>query len=212
MKRRFRIQRGELKNRYFELPPSIKGNSSFTTSLFKKAVYEILLVRMNRLNHSPKQYSFFDLCAGSGQMGVEALSTGFGRVLLSETNRERFKHLQKEIQARLPELVIYRKDFRSMIPLIHKNPYAVLYLDFPYSFWEQSGFKANLIRFFCKLQPPKDSPTLCMWIVIQAPLCIDSDPSLAQEWEGYTLIPPEFRRYGKNYLHLWAYLSPHSLI
>lgn len=98
--------------------------------------------------------SFVDLCAGSGAMGLEALSRGAQRVWLNEPNRTAAKVLEQNV-ARYrekigleldQELIVTQKPFASFLkhwPTPQSG--VVLYFDPPYEkhalyaeFWEMA--------------------------------------------------------------------------
>lgn len=100
-------------------------------------------------------WSFVDLCAGSGAMGLEALSRGAKRVWLNEPNRTAFKVLEQNV-ARFREkmgvdddqqIFLSSKPFATFLQhWTHGHSQTVVYLDPPYEkhqlyqeFWEKCG-------------------------------------------------------------------------
>ena len=71
------IQSGIYKGRKVLVPSAIKGNSNFTSALLKKSVFSILDSLDLQGDISLSESLFIDLFAGSGQMGLEAVSRGF---------------------------------------------------------------------------------------------------------------------------------------
>jgi 16S rRNA G966 N2-methylase RsmD len=131
-----RILRGSLRGRKVAVPPAVHGNSHLTLGLVKEAVFQIL---EGRLGGDLSQWAFFDLCAGSGQMAIEAHSLGFAPVHLSEIDPGRLRHLFTEKRLWDYPLTIHKRDFRRMAPLLLEFPRVVAFLDPPYSFWEHDG-------------------------------------------------------------------------
>ena len=127
-----KIQRGKYRGKKLATPPTSSGGSNATPSLFKEAVFQMLDNRVK----SPENRAFFDLCAGSGQMGVEALSQGYHPVHLCELDRGRFSFLIENVKEFKKELVLHNKDFRRMAPVILGSSDSVVFLDPPYSFWK----------------------------------------------------------------------------
>ncbi|MCB1169969.1 MAG: RsmD family RNA methyltransferase, partial [Leptospiraceae bacterium] len=124
------ISGGEFRGRKIPLPPAVSGHRHFTPSLLKEAVFQLL---NNRGIPGP----FWDLCTGSGQMGLEALSRGFQPVHMVELDRSRFSWLRKV--CREYEVTLHNKDFLrtpSMI-LEGRSSNTVCFLDLPYSFWNR---------------------------------------------------------------------------
>lgn len=131
-----RILRGSLRGRKVAVPPAVHGNSHLTLGLVKEAVFQIL---EGRLDSDPGQWAFFDLCAGSGQVAIEAHSVGFAPVHLSEIDPGRLRHLFAEKARWDYPLTIHKRDFRRMAPLLLGFARVVAFLDPPYSFWEHDG-------------------------------------------------------------------------
>jgi 16S rRNA (guanine966-N2)-methyltransferase len=57
----------------------------------------VLRRKMFDSNQNLEGFVFVDLCAGTGAMGIEALSRGAERVLLNEINPKEFKNLKENI-------------------------------------------------------------------------------------------------------------------
>lgn len=100
---------------------------------------------------------FIDLCAGSGSMGLEALSRGASRVWLNEINKTAFRVLEKNVeqwknQQGLDDqlLTITQLDFRKVLEKLSASSQfadkeVVVYFDPPYeqkelyaAFWQAS--------------------------------------------------------------------------
>ena len=77
---------------------------------------------------------FLDLCAGSGQMGIEALSRGARRAYFVESGREAAACIQKNVHACHFEdqAVILRQDVLSALRHIHEKEADLIYMDPPY--------------------------------------------------------------------------------
>lgn len=87
---------------------------------------------------------FVDLCAGSGSMGLEALSRGAARVWLNELNRTAFRVLEKnvteyrhkQLSESAQELVVTQLDFRRVLEKLAASTWnaanVVIYFDPPY--------------------------------------------------------------------------------
>jgi 16S rRNA G966 N2-methylase RsmD len=138
-----RILRGGLRGRKIAVPPAVHGNSHLTLGLVKEAVFQIL---EGRLAPDLDRWAFFDLCAGSGQMAIEAHSLGFAPVHLSEIDPGRLRHLFAEKARWDYPLTIHKRDFRRMAPLLLEFPRVVAFLDPPYSFWEHDGASPSVQR------------------------------------------------------------------
>ena len=204
-----------MQGRRFEYPPIGQGQTRFTPGLLKKAVFEILLNRIANSSHKVKDYAFFDLSAGSGQMAFEALSLGFQKVYISEVEASYTAHIKKQLGAKdkrghLVEtriqgldpavpIEIYCRDFRRMSSLIRSHSQSILYFDLPYSFWKArnplglEGFLSRLENSFIKEEAGE---TKSRWIFIQGPRFFE-----VQKMKF--IKDPEFRRYGRQHLSFW---------
>ncbi len=84
-----RIVTGSLRGR--GIPSSRLGNLRLTSSRLKESVFAMLGADLQGTR-------FLDLCAGSGQMGLEALSRG-AQVVFNEPDRRRYSHLRALLHA-----------------------------------------------------------------------------------------------------------------
>ena len=87
---------------------------------------------------------FIDLCAGSGSMGLEALSRGAAHVWLNEINKTAFRVLEKNVELwkkqqglEEQELTLTQLDFRKVLEKLHTSGQfagkdVVIYFDPPY--------------------------------------------------------------------------------
>ncbi len=75
-----------------------------------------------------------DLCAGSGSIGIEALSRGAKRAYFVENGREAYGCIQKNLHTTHLEdkAVLMRMDARSALSRIHEKEVDLIYLDPPY--------------------------------------------------------------------------------
>ncbi len=207
--KKFKVHSGSLARRSFCFPSILQGHSCFTPGVLKEAVFELIRNRLGMRQESTEDYSFFDLCAGSGQMGIEAASLGFSRVYLNEIDQKRFLHIKKQIgrdtkingryNASLPNALenirVYHRDFRCMSSLICKQSQSILYIDMPYSFWDRKN-KAGLKKFLLELEEEAKSLAIYMWIFIQG-------PRFFQPEEISSARNVNFRNYGKQHLSFW---------
>ncbi|EMJ93531.1 RsmD family RNA methyltransferase [Leptospira alstonii] len=177
-----KVQTGKLKGKSIETPPAVAGNTNFTPAILKKSVFDIIgsLVLKGRL--IPEESAFVDFFAGSGQMGLEAVSRGFAKVVLYELAWERSDSLRKLFTKIGDNCEIFRKDvFRFYDKLDLPEKSKVYFLDPPYSFWDKKNEKIKSVLDGLL----SDESTVVVFV--QSPI----DPG----WSDY-----QTRKFGKNFL------------
>ena len=186
------ISGGQFRGRKIPLPPAVSGHRHFTPSLLKEAVFQLL---NNRGSSGP----FWDLCTGSGQMGLEALSRGFQPVHMVELDRSRFSWLRKV--CREYPVTLHNKDFLRTPPMIleARSPNTVCFLDLPYSFWSRDQCP-KLDAFLHGLQKAHTDEPL-PFIVVQAPHRYSISSEELEYWVNAS-YQWEFREYRGRYLIL----------
>ncbi len=203
------IQKGILKGKKIPLPPSLKGHRNVTSSLIKEAVFQLIDnfygVHFNGLKQYP--VAFFDLCAGSGQMGMEALSRGFNPVHIVEKDRQRFEFILqnlKDYKIKNSKLLFHQKDFRRFYDDILNTPYAAIFIDLPYSFWNEKGVCPHLDHFFYKFTEyylSQKQPLNGKYIImIQSPKPYNPPQVLFQSISNLEF---QLRHYRKHYLNIF---------
>ena len=77
---------------------------------------------------------FLDLCAGSGAIGIEALSRGAKRAYFVENGREACACIQKNLHTTHfeDEAVLLKQDALSALRHIHEKEVDLIYVDPPY--------------------------------------------------------------------------------
>ena len=77
---------------------------------------------------------FIDLCAGSGAIGIEALSRGAKRAYFVENGREACACIQKNLHTTHfeDEAVLLKQDVLSALRHIHEKEADIIYADPPY--------------------------------------------------------------------------------
>ncbi|MCG9873261.1 MAG: RsmD family RNA methyltransferase [Leptospiraceae bacterium] len=182
-----RIQTGRWKGRAIPIPSQVKGNSNFTPAILKKSIFSILDGLREKGKLSFKHSAFIDLFAGSGQMGMEALSNGFAKVLFYEMAKERFAGLVDLLKEHRDSAYLFKKDsFRqhSNLPELDGIEHLVYFIDPPYLHWSGSNEKIHSL-----VDGILSSSNLPKTILIQAP----NQPKLV----GYS-----FRELGNHSLYL----------
>lgn len=182
-----RIQTGRWKGKSIPIPSQVKGNSNFTPAILKKSIFSILDGMREKGKIQFAKTAFIDLFAGSGQMGMEALSVGFAKVLFYEMAKERFTGLVELLKSHREQASLFKKDsFRqhSNLPEMDGIEHFVYFIDPPYLHWNGKNEKIHTL-----IEGILASSNLPKTILIQAP----NQPKL----EGY-----ESRVLGNHSLYL----------
>jgi 16S rRNA (guanine966-N2)-methyltransferase len=121
-----RVVAGDLRGRNI---PSHRCLSSvrLTASHLKEAVFSRLGADLTGLN-------FLDLCAGSGQIGLEAYSRG-AQLTINEPDRRRHEQIQQLIRSwRLEEVCLLSAKAQTLLPQLEsrRQRFDLVYLDPPY--------------------------------------------------------------------------------
>lgn len=182
------VQQGEMRGKKILLPPAIHGHRHFTSALIKEALFQIC--------EPYKPAAFFDLCAGSAQIAVEALSRGFSPVHCVERDDGRFSFLVEQLKG--IDIILHKKDFRRMASVI-ADTHSVVFIDAPYSFWQSDGSCELIEDFLIKLF---EKPRLSILLAIQSPMPISFkkeelqgllDTGVSREYRGHTLFTAEIK-------------------
>ena len=173
-----RIIAGTLKGRRLVSPPQGDLRVRPTSDRAREALFSIL--------QRWPQGSFLDLCAGTGAVGLEALSRGYDPVTCVEAAEPAWTCLRRN-GAETP-LVLIRKDLLSLGPGAFEGQ-AVVFLDPPYDqatwIW---GAVADRLR---------------AWIAPGGILVFETDRKTSLELQpGWQLA--ETREYGTARFHFWT--------
>ncbi len=131
-----RIAGGKWKGKEIPAPEEVSGHLNFTNSLIKKSIFDLIDSRLEGWGLEREDSLFCDFFAGSGQIGAEAFSRGFFRVLTYELDQKRFSSLLNLFKG-LQNVTLYRKDATKhhlKWELGDEKAY-VFYLDPPYTYW-----------------------------------------------------------------------------
>lgn len=118
-----RITSGIYKGRRLTMPAGIRP----TRELVRKAVFDIL--------GDVAGLSFLELFAGSGAVGLEALSRGAGEVAFVESDRRCVAAIKKNLALLgVTECGLYTKEAEQTIGFLHKagRRFDIIFLDPPY--------------------------------------------------------------------------------
>ena len=117
-----RINSGRFKYRKLEIPESARP----TTEKVREAVFSMLI---NRVEGA----TVLDLFAGSGSLGLEALSRGAEFCVFNEGDRKNYKILKNNIANCKAEEIssTYNNDFRKALTLANRE-FDIIFVDPPY--------------------------------------------------------------------------------
>ena len=122
-----RIITGALRGRAIPFNPKRSGHVRVTSDRLKEAVFDIL-------GSSLEGQAFLDLCAGSGQMALEAHSRG-ARVTATEPDGRRHGLLKRLVREwELPDFELYALKAQVLMPQLASagRRFEVAYVDPPY--------------------------------------------------------------------------------
>ena len=126
------IQSGRFKGRKIKSPISLSTRPS--SGRCRAAVFNICQMKVEGSN-------FLDLYAGSGAMGIEAISRGARSSCFIECSKEAIKCIQDNISLFKIESeakVIYSDVFKGLKKVPSKRD--IIYIDPPYKYYEKTGF------------------------------------------------------------------------
>ena len=118
-----RITTGKYKARNIKMPKGIRP----TQNKVRKALFDIL--------GDIEGLSFLELFAGSGAVGLEAISRGVGTLALVEYNRDCLLAMRKNIESlKVKACSIYPQEANAAIIALHKESrkFDIIFLDPPY--------------------------------------------------------------------------------
>jgi RNA methyltransferase, rsmD family len=117
-----KINSGRFKYRKLEIPESARP----TTEKVREAVFSMLIGRVEGA-------TVLDLFAGSGSLGLEALSRGAEYCVFNEGDRKNYKILRNNIENCKAEEISssYNNDFRKALVLANRE-FDIIFIDPPY--------------------------------------------------------------------------------
>ena len=141
--------------------------------------------------------AFLDLFAGTGSVGIEALSRGAAHVMFVEADRLAVKTIQKNLEiTKLGEdAVIRRVDVFNLLKSPPPSPFDYIYIAPPQykRLWSQT------------LRALDENPA---WIPPGTTVIVQIAPSEQQSIELKHLQPYDERRYGKTLLWFFEAVTP----
>ncbi len=127
-----RITGGEARGRLISGPagPQLRP----TGSKVRQAFFNIVGFQL-------KSCHFLDICAGTGLMGMEALSRGAGSVTFVEEKREAARAIEVNLRHLGYDAEVICADLRKVIPILEDTSFDIIYADPPY----KSGLQADVL-------------------------------------------------------------------
>ena len=165
-----------------------------TSDRVKENMFNLLQSVINEMNIA--ECVVLDLYAGSGALGLEALSRGFQRVFFVENNKEAVLCIQKNLSTFLLQEGVFHicqtsvDDFFCLKRPILKEKFHLIFADPPYdSSWYLKGLEQI------------ESSNLChtpCHVVLEM-----NKSTTIPERENWTLT--KSRTYGKTKIEIWTY-------
>lgn len=121
-----RIIAGEYKGRNLKSPPSMQVRP--TSDRLRETLFNVIAPRI-------EDARFLDLCAGTGAVGIEALSRGAQHVTFVDRSRKSCQLIESNVQlCRIPEeqFDIYQMPAEEFLRQEKSFPWDIVFFDPPY--------------------------------------------------------------------------------
>lgn len=118
-----RITGGSARGRVIDGPSGLEARP--TASKIRQAFFNIL-------RNIVPEARFLDLFAGTGLMGIEALSRGAGSLIAVEESRKLAKSIEADLKRLGFEGEVICADVRKVFPLLGSGEFEIIYADPPY--------------------------------------------------------------------------------
>ena len=146
-----------------------------TTDMIKESIFNII---QNDVIGS----KFLDLFAGSGSIGIEAISRGAEKVVFADSNKESINLIKKNLQMLKEDSTIIFGSYDYALSRLKNSEFDIIFLDPPYEF-------TNIADILCKI---KENNVLAEGgIVIYESLY---DKNFDKNVDGYNII--KSKKYG----------------
>lgn len=108
---------------------TLEGDSTRPTKdMVKEALFDSLQVIEGE--------SFLDLFAGSGSIGIEAISRGCHEVIFNDANKDAIKIIEKNLQKINEVKRVLNLDYKDALQKVRNTEFNYIFLDPPYAFNE----------------------------------------------------------------------------
>lgn len=94
------------------------------------------MVKENVFNLLPRDFqtlTFLDLFAGSGAIGIEAISRGARRVVFVDRDRESMEYVRRNLELIGEKAETMTSDYLSAISKLKGSKFDIIYIDAPYN-------------------------------------------------------------------------------
>ncbi|HEY9871525.1 MAG TPA: 16S rRNA (guanine(966)-N(2))-methyltransferase RsmD [Candidatus Obscuribacterales bacterium] len=118
-----RITGGASRGRIISGPQGLEARP--TASKIRQAFFNILSSRIRAAR-------VLDLCAGTGLMGIEALSRGASEVIFVEESRRLARSIEQNLQRLGYEAEVICGDVRKVMPALEPDRFDIVFADPPY--------------------------------------------------------------------------------
>jgi len=118
-----RITGGSARGRVISGPEGLEARP--TASKIRQAFFNILRNKVPGAR-------FLDLCAGTGLMGLEALSRGAASLVAVDENRKLAKGIEADLKRLGFEGEVICSDVRKVMPVLEGEGFDIIYADPPY--------------------------------------------------------------------------------
>ncbi len=121
-----RIVAGKYKRTKLDSLDSLKTRP--TKDMVKEALFSSIYIE--------NESSFLDLFAGSGAIGIEALSRGANKVIFNDNNYDACKIIKQNLAKIKEDAIVYNLDYKECLKRLDKDKFDYVYVDPPYAFDE----------------------------------------------------------------------------
>lgn len=155
-----------------------------TTSMLRKAVFDMV-------QSSIEGSRFLDLFAGSGAMGIEALSRGAATATFVESHKDALRCIKANLAALKLEAAVYSYDVFDVLKKLEKKgeTFDIIYADPPYHI---TTIYEELLSYLDRSSLLSKGGTLFLESLSPSPL---------KKLELQHLVPIDQRRFGTSLLH-----------
>lgn len=180
-----RIIAGEFRHRTLKIPEAETCRP--TMDRVREAVF-------SSIREKVPNSSFLDLFAGSGAVGLEALSRGAKKVIFNEIDKGTLRTLTQNVLTFDPKqqkTVIMRKDYVDALPFLSAkgDVFDIVYLDPPYALQKNKEIIEAMVN---------------QGLLAKGALAVAEQTEEPEPIEGFAL---KIHKYGKKYIGTYSYLG-----